>query len=122
MKNPKKETRDVIAKHVRWTEALRVVRAYHPEVTIILPQEKTQIYPGDDVRGMIAPAVGVIRHALDAGVWQWHGYTAESRVKQVRTLLSHYFHYHEDTTLPPDPALWFKIFLFFQKLGGDFLN
>ena len=73
MKNPKKETRDVIAKHVRWTEALRVVRAYHPEVTIILPQEKTQIYPGDDVRGMIAPAVGVIRHALDAGVWQWHG-------------------------------------------------
>ena len=40
MKNPKKETRDVIAKHVRWTEALRVVRAYHPEVTIILPQEK----------------------------------------------------------------------------------
>lgn len=62
MKNPKKETRDVIAKHVRWTEALRVVRAYHPEVTIILPQEKTQIYPGDDVRGMITPAVGVIRH------------------------------------------------------------
>lgn len=44
MKNPKKETRDVIAKHVRWTEALRVVRAYHPEVTIILPQEKIQIY------------------------------------------------------------------------------
>ena len=37
----------------RWTEALRVVRAYHPEVTIILPQEKIQIYPGDDVRGMI---------------------------------------------------------------------
>ena len=69
MKNPKKETRDVIAKHVRWTEALRVVRAYHPEVTIILPQEKIQIYPGDDVRGMITPAVGVIRHALDAGVW-----------------------------------------------------
>ena len=34
---------------------------------------------------MIAPAVGVIRHALDAGVWQWHGYTAKSRVKQVRT-------------------------------------
>ena len=71
MKNPRKETRDVIAKHVRWTEALRVVRAYHPEVTIILPQEKIQIYPGDDVRGMITPAVGVIRHALDAGVWQW---------------------------------------------------
>ena len=57
MKNPRKETRDVIAKHVRWTEALRVVRAYHPEVTIILPQEKIQIYPGDDVRGMITPAV-----------------------------------------------------------------
>ena len=79
MKNPKKETRDVIAKHVRWTEALRVVRAYHPEVTIILPQEKTQIYPGDDVRGMIAPAVGVIRHALDAGVCCRYGsYTALS--------------------------------------------
>ena len=48
MKKPKKETRDVIAKHVRWTEALRVVRAYHPEVTIILPEEKMQLLPGDD--------------------------------------------------------------------------
>ena len=75
MKKPKKETRDVIAKHVRWTEALRVVRAYHPEVTIILPEEKIQILPGDDVRAAIAPMVGVIRRALDAGVGQWHGYT-----------------------------------------------
>ena len=112
MKNPKKETRDVIAKHVRWTEALRVVRAYHPEVTIILPQEKTQIYPGDDVRGMIAPAVGVIRHA---GVWQWHGYTAESRVKQVRTLLSHYFHYHEDSIQPAELDLMIEDLLFVHK-------
>lgn len=75
MKKPKKETRDVIAKHVRWTEALRVVRAYHPEVTIILPEEKMQLLPGDDVRAAIAPMVGVIRRALDAGVGQWHGYT-----------------------------------------------
>ena len=74
MKKPKKETRDVIAKHVRWTEALRVVRAYHPEVTIILPEEKIQILPGDDVRAAIAPMVGVIRRALDSGVGQWHGY------------------------------------------------
>ena len=65
MKKPKKETRDVIAKHVRWTEALRVVRAYHPEVTIILPEEKMQLLPGDDVRAAIAPMVGVIRRALD---------------------------------------------------------
>ncbi len=65
MKNPKKETRDVIAKHVRWTEALRVVRAYHPEVTIILPQEKTQIYPGDDVRGMIPlPSASFAMHSM----------------------------------------------------------
>ena len=95
MKKPKKETRDVIAKHVRWTEALRVVRAYHPEVTIILPEEKIQILPGDDVRAAIAPMVGVIRRALDAGVGQWHGYTETCRVRQVRLLLSHYFHYHE---------------------------
>ena len=71
MKKPKKETRDVIAKHVRWTEALRVVRAYHPEVTIILPEEKIQILPGDDVRAAIAPMVGVIRRALDAGAVAW---------------------------------------------------
>ena len=108
MKNPKKETRDVIAKHVRWTEALRVVRAYHPEVTIILPQEKIQIYPGDDVRGMITPAVGVIRHALDAGVWQWH-------VKQVRTLLSHYFHYHENSIHPAELDLMIEDLLFVHK-------
>ena len=116
MKNPRKETRDVIAKHVRWTEALRVVRAYHPEVTIILPQEKIQIYPGDDVRGMITPAVGVIRHALDAGVWQWHGYTAESRVKQVRTLLSHYFHYHENSIHPAELDLMIEDLLFVHKV------
>ena len=82
MKKPKKETRDVIAKHVRWTEALRVVRAYHPEVTIILPEEKIQILPGDDVRAAIAPMVGVIRRALDAGVGQWHGYTETCRVRR----------------------------------------
>ena len=85
----------VLAKHVRWTEALRVVRAYHPEVTIILPEEKMQLLPGDDVRAAIAPMVGVIRRALDAGVGQWHGYTETCRVRQVRLLLSHYFHYHE---------------------------
>ena len=39
MKKPKKETRDVIAKHVRWTEALRVVRAYHPEETLFCYKE-----------------------------------------------------------------------------------
>ena len=100
MKKPKKETRDVIAKHVRWTEALRVVRAYHPEVTIILPEEKIQILPGDDVRAAIAPMVGVIRRALDAGVGQWHGYTETCRVRQVRLLLSHYFHYHEAASVP----------------------
>lgn len=41
--------------YVRWTEALRVVRACHPEVTIIMPEEKIQIYPGDDVRAIITP-------------------------------------------------------------------
>lgn len=95
MKKPKKVTRDVIARNVRWTEALRVVRAYHPEVTIILPEEKMQLLPGDDVRAAITPMVGVIRRALDAGVGQWHGYTETCRVRQVRLLLSHYFHYHE---------------------------
>ena len=119
MKNPKKETRDVIAKHVRWTEALRVVRAYHPEVTIILPQEKTQIYPGDDVRAIITPYVRTICRALDegkaGGVWQWHGYTAESRVKQVRTLLSHYFHYHEDSIHPAELDLMIEDLLFVHK-------
>ena len=64
MKKPKKETRDVIAKHVRWTEALRVVRAYHPEVTIILPEEKIQILPGDDVRAAIAPMVEIGRASV----------------------------------------------------------
>ena len=115
MKNPKKETRDLIAKHVRLSEALRVVRAYHPEVPIILPQEKTLIYPGDDVRGMITPAVGVIRHALAAGVWQWPGYSDESRVKQLRTLLSHYFHYHEDSIHPAELDLMIEDLLFVHK-------
>ena len=54
-----------------------------------------QLLPGDDVRAAIAPMVGVIRRALDAGVGQWHGYTETCRVRQVRLLLSHYFHYHE---------------------------
>ena len=61
----KKTTRDVIADGVRWTEAMRVVRADHPEVTIIMPGEKIQVHPGDDVRRLITPYVAVIRQALD---------------------------------------------------------
>lgn len=45
MKKPKKETRDVIAKHVRWTEALRVVRAYHPEVTLFCRRRRYRFFP-----------------------------------------------------------------------------
>ena len=46
----KKTTRDVISDGFRWTEAMRIVRADHPEVTIILPNEKIQVRSGDDVR------------------------------------------------------------------------
>ncbi|WP_349859495.1 hypothetical protein [Bacteroides cellulosilyticus] len=46
---------------MRWTEAMRVVRADHPEVTIIMPGEKIQVHPGDDVRRLITPYVAVIR-------------------------------------------------------------
>ena len=45
---------------MRWTEAMRVVRADHPEVTIIMPGEKIQVHPGDDVRRLITPYVAVI--------------------------------------------------------------
>ena len=74
---------------------MRVVRSCHPEVTIILPGEKVQVHPGDDVRGLIAPYVAVIRQALDNGVGEWKGFTAECRVGQVRRLLEHHFHFHE---------------------------
>lgn len=56
----KKTTRDVIMPYVRWTEAMRVVRACHPEVTVIMPEEKIQLRPGDDVRVLIGPYVRVI--------------------------------------------------------------
>lgn len=39
----KKTTRDVICDGVRWTKAMRVVRECHPEVTIIMPEEKIQV-------------------------------------------------------------------------------
>lgn len=89
-------------------------RQFYKEI-LLDTTNKILIYPGDDVRGMITPAVGVIRHALDAGVWQWHGYTAESRVKQVRTLLSHYFHYHEDSIHPAELDLMIEDLLFVHK-------
>ncbi|WP_252734228.1 hypothetical protein [Bacteroides fragilis] len=74
MKKPGKESYGVITKNVRRTEVLRVVRAYHPEVTIILLQEKIQIYPDDDVQGIIALAVGVAipyRYAVDIRWYIW---------------------------------------------------
>lgn len=38
-----------------------------------------------------------------------NGYTAESSVKQVCILLSHYFHYQEDSIHPAEFDLWLKI-------------
>lgn len=45
-----------------------------------------------------------------------NGYTAESRVKQVRTLLSHYFHYHEDSIHPAELDLMIEDLLFVHKV------
>ncbi len=73
---------------------MRVVRACHPEVTIILSCEKTQLHPGDDVRTHIAPYVASIHQALDNGAGEWHGYTPECRIRQVRLALNHYFYFH----------------------------
>lgn len=81
--------------HVGWLEAIRVLRDCHPEMTVILPGEKRQIRPGDDVRAIIAPHVSVMRQALDAGVGTWRGYTSESQVRQVRRLLDVYFCFHQ---------------------------
>ena len=44
-----------------------------------------------------------------------NGYTAESRVKQGRTLLSHYFHYHEDSIHPAELDLMIEDLLFVHK-------
>lgn len=87
----KKGTRDVIKDHVRWTEAMRVVRIDHPEVTIILPSEKIQVRKGDDVRALISPYVAIIHLALDKNVGQWKGQSVECRVKQVRQHLGFFF-------------------------------
>lgn len=82
--------------YVRWTEALRVVRACHPEVTIIMPEEKIQLHPGDDVRALITSYVRIICRALDDGkAGEWHGYTAECRIRQVRTILIRHFRFHK---------------------------
>lgn len=114
----KKTTRDVIADGVRWTEAMRVVRADHPEVTIIMPGEKIQVRPGDDVRKLITPYVAVIRQALDGKrVGGWKGYTADCRVRQVRRLLTHYFYFHEGCINEADLNLMVEDLLFVHKAG-----
>ncbi|MCD8182295.1 MAG: hypothetical protein LUE99_03545 [Bacteroides sp.] len=87
--------KDVIAPGLRWTDVLRVIRNCHPEATIILPFEKIQLRAGDDVRSLIAPRVANIRQTLDSGVDEWHGYTPECRIRQVRLALSHYFYFQE---------------------------
>ena len=90
----KKTTRDVVADGVRWLEALRVIRACHPEATIILPCEKIQVRPGDDVRALIATHVADIRNTLTNGIGCWNGYTPECRIRQVRRMLGQYFYFH----------------------------
>ena len=114
----KKTTRDVIADGVRWTEAMRVVRADHPEVTIIMPGEKIQVHPGDDVRRLITPYVAVIRQALDCKRGgEWKGYTTDCRVRQVRRLLTHYFYFHEGCISEADFNLMVEDLLFVHKAG-----
>jgi hypothetical protein len=74
---------------------MRVVRACHPEVTIILPTEKIPVRPGDDVRAMITPYVAIIRHALNSGKYgSWNGDTGDCRTKQVRHILGQYFYFY----------------------------
>ena len=111
----KKEVRDVIARGFRWTEAMRVVRSHHPEVTVIMPEEKIQLRPGDDVRALITPYVGVIRRALNGGVGHWHGYTSECQVRQVRIILSHYFHYHDGCISESELNLLIEDLLYIHK-------
>ena len=114
----KKTTRDVISDGFRWTEAMRIVRADHPEVTIILPNEKIQVRSGDDVRSLIAPYVAVIRQALDGKrVGEWKGYTAECRIRQVRRLLTHYFYFHEGAISEQAFDLLVEDLLFVHKAG-----
>lgn len=91
----KKTTRDVICEGVRWTKAMRVVRECHPEVTIIMPEEKIQVRAGDDVRSLITPYVDAIGYALNHRAGEWNGYTPECRIHQVRVILNHYFYFHE---------------------------
>ena len=111
----KKEVRDVIARGFRWTEAMRVVRSHHPEVTVIMPEEKIQLRPGDDVRALITPYVGVIRRALNDGVGHWHGCTSECQVRQVRIILSHYFHYHDGCISESELNLLIEDLLYIHK-------
>ena len=85
----------MIASGVSWIKAMQVLREYHPEATIILPSQKIQVYPGDDVRSLITPYVGAICYALDHEAGQWKGYTEECRIHQVRTLLNYSFYFHE---------------------------
>lgn len=101
---------------------MRIVRADHPEVTIILPIEKIQVHPGDDVRSMIAAHVNIIRQALDAKVGEWKGYTADCRIKQVRRNLNHYFHFHEDCISEADFELLLDDLLFVNKHGKQSMN
>lgn len=90
----KKTVRDVISDGVRWSEAMRVVRECHPEVTIIMPDQKIQVHPGDDIRALISPYVGAICYALDHKAGQWKGYSEECRIHQVRAQLNYYFCFH----------------------------
>ena len=97
---------------------MRIVRADHPEVTIILPNEKIQVRSGDDVRSLIAPYVAVIRQALDSKrVGEWKGYTAECRIRQVRRLLTHYFYFHEGAISEQAFDLLVEDLLFVHKAG-----
>lgn len=79
----------------RWVEALRIIRKEHSEVTIILPGEKIAVHPGDDVRALLTPHVHAICRMLDEGTLAgWNGYTLECRVRQLRSMLGHYFYFH----------------------------
>lgn len=71
---------------------LRRLRKENPDVTIILPTEKT-VVAAADVQARVTPWVMVMKNELDNGYVHWNGRMADSHIKQVKKMLSFHFNF-----------------------------
>ena len=70
---------------------LRRIRRLHPDITIIFPEEKTQLTP-QNFKSAIQGKTAIIKTEINTGMRQWDGNTLNAQVKQIKKIIRLEYH------------------------------